>query len=183
MLTVQTAFTLFPWWSLNFSADYQFNPAGMPTSKILLIRAGIVFFFAGATVFDFNKLKMQASLLSTVVHDEISIFNSQAAGGGGERTPTAILSYRPFSPIDFNCGAFYKRIFRMPTLNDLYYTFIGNTDLEPEYTNQYNIGFTYSKDFTHTSWLKRIEIQTDFYYNEVENKIIRDRPSSGPAGR
>ena len=114
---------------------------------------------------------MQASLLSTVVHDEVTQINSQAAGNKVEWTPTAILSYRPFAPIDFNLRAFYKRIFRMPTLNDLYYTFIGNTDLEPEYTNQYNIGFTYSKDFTHT-WLKRIEIQTDFYYNEVENKII-----------
>ena len=35
--------TLFPWWSLNFSADYQFTCL-MPISKILLIRAGIVFF-------------------------------------------------------------------------------------------------------------------------------------------
>jgi vitamin B12 transporter len=59
----------------------------------------------------------------------------------------------------------------MPTLNDLYYTFVGNVDLDPEYTNQYNLGFTYSKSFSH-SWLRYIEVQTDVYYNEVENKII-----------
>lgn len=162
--------TLFPWWSLNFSADYQFNLLNADLKDFAYPRRHS-FLFAGATAFDFNKLKMQASLLSTVVHDEVTQINSQAAGNKVEWTPTAILSYRPFYPIDFNLRAFYKRIFRMPTLNDLYYTFIGNTDLEPEYTNQYNIGFTYSKDFTHT-WLKRIEIQTDFYYNEVENKII-----------
>lgn len=162
--------TLFPWWSLNFSADYQFNLLNADLKDFAYPRRHS-FLFAGATAFDFHKLKMQASLLSTVVHDEVTQINSQAAGNKVEWTPTAILSYRPFSPIDFNLRAFYKRIFRMPTLNDLYYTFIGNTDLEPEYTNQYNIGFTYSKDFTHT-WLKRIEIQTDFYYNEVENKII-----------
>lgn len=162
--------TLFPWWSLNFSADYQFNLLNADLKDFAYPRRHS-FLFAGATAFDFNKLKMQASLLSTVVHDEVTQINSQAAGNKAEWTPTAILSYRPFYPIDFNLRAFYKRIFRMPTLNDLYYTFIGNTDLEPEYTNQYNIGFTYSKDFTHT-WLKRIEIQTDFYYNEVENKII-----------
>lgn len=162
--------TLFPWWSLNFSADYQFNLLNADLKDFAYPRRHS-FLFAGATAFDFNKLKMQASLLSTVVHDEVTQINSQAAGNKVEWTPTAILSYRPFAPIDFNLRAFYKRIFRMPTLNDLYYTFIGNTDLEPEYTNQYNIGFTYSKDFTHT-WLKRIEIQTDFYYNEVENKII-----------
>lgn len=162
--------TLFPWWSLNFSADYQFNLLNADLKDFAYPRRHS-FLFAGATAFDFHKLKMQASLLSTVVHDEVTQINSQAAGNKVEWTPTAILSYRPFYPIDFNLRAFYKRIFRMPTLNDLYYTFIGNTDLEPEYTNQYNIGFTYSKDFTHT-WLKRIEIQTDFYYNEVENKII-----------
>lgn len=162
--------TLFPWWSLNFSADYQFNLLNADLKDFAYPRRHS-FLFAGATAFDFHKLKMQASLLSTVVHDEVTQINSQAAGNKVEWTPTAILSYRPFAPIDFNLRAFYKRIFRMPTLNDLYYTFIGNTDLEPEYTNQYNIGFTYSKDFTHT-WLKRIEIQTDFYYNEVENKII-----------
>ena len=162
--------TLFPWWSLNFSADYQFNLLNADLKDFAYPRRHS-FLFAGATAFDFNKLKMQASLLSTVVHDEVTQINSRAAGNKVEWTPTAILSYRPFYPIDFNLRAFYKRIFRMPTLNDLYYTFIGNTDLEPEYTNQYNIGFTYSKDFTHT-WLKRIEIQTDFYYNEVENKII-----------
>lgn len=162
--------TLFPWWSLNFSADYQFNLLNADLKDFAYPRRHS-FLFAGATAFDFNKLKMQASLLSTVVHDEVTQINSQAADNKVEWTPTAILSYRPFAPIDFNLRAFYKRIFRMPTLNDLYYTFIGNTDLEPEYTNQYNIGFTYSKDFTHT-WLKRIEIQTDFYYNEVENKII-----------
>ena len=162
--------TLFPWWSLNFSADYQFNLLNADLKDFAYPRRHS-FLFAGATAFDFHKLKMQASLLSTVVHDEVTQINSRAAGNKVEWTPTAILSYRPFYPIDFNLRAFYKRIFRMPTLNDLYYTFIGNTDLEPEYTNQYNIGFTYSKDFTHT-WLKRIEIQTDFYYNEVENKII-----------
>lgn len=162
--------TLFPWWSLNFSADYQFNLLNADLKDFAYPRRHS-FLFAGATAFDFNKLKMQASLLSTVVHDEATRLAHKAADSKVKWTPTAILSYRPFSPIDFNLRAFYKRIFRMPTLNDLYYTFIGNTDLEPEYTNQYNIGFTYSKDFTHT-WLKRIEIQTDFYYNEVENKII-----------
>lgn len=57
----------------------------------------------------------------------------------------------------------------MPTLNDLYYTFIGNIDLEPEYTNQYNLGFTYTKDFTEI-WFRHFEIQADVYYNEVEKQ-------------
>lgn len=42
---------------------------------------------------------------------------------------------------------------------------------KPEYTNQYNIGFTYQKLFTGT-WLQALNVQLDAYYNEVENKII-----------
>ena len=76
-----------------------------------------------------------------------------------------------FNNINLNLRAFYKRVFRMPTLNDLYYTFIGNKNLNPEYTNQYNVGATYNHSFKHI-WLSRIEIQIDGYYNQVEDKII-----------
>jgi outer membrane receptor protein involved in Fe transport len=70
-----------------------------------------------------------------------------------------------------NFRGFYKRIFRMPTLNDLYYTFIGNINLAPEYTNQYDLGFTFNHKFEKTM-LKYIEIQADAYFNQVENKIV-----------
>ena len=60
-------------------------------------------------------------------------------------TPTIIANYQPFKSHDFNVRAFYKRIFRMPTFNDLYYTNIGYSNLRPEYSTQYNVGFTYSK--------------------------------------
>lgn len=162
--------SLFPWWSLNFSADYQFNLLNADLKDFAYPRRH-TFLIAGATAFDFKKVKMQASLLGTVVHDEVTNVTQKAADNKVEWTPTAILSYRPFTDIDFNLRAFYKRIFRMPTLNDLYYTFVGNADLDPEYTNQYNVGFTYTKDFADT-WFKHLEVQADVYYNEVENKIV-----------
>ena len=58
----------------------------------------------------------------------------------------------------------------MPTLNDLYYTFIGNKYLNPEYTTQYNLGVTYAKNFDGV--LRRIDFQADAYYNEVDDKIV-----------
>ena len=58
----------------------------------------------------------------------------------------------------------------MPTLNDLYYTFIGNKYLNPEYTTQYNLGATYAKNFDGV--LRRIDFQADAYYNEVDDKIV-----------
>lgn len=72
--------------------------------------------------------------------------------------------------MNFHLRGFYKNIFRMPTLNDLYYTFIGNIKLKPEFTTQYNLGFTYAPVIK-GKWLKNIEIQTDAYYNEVEIKL------------
>ena len=59
----------------------------------------------------------------------------------------------------------------MPTLNDLYYTLIGNTRLNPEYTDQYNVGMTYGHSFAH-GFLRHIEGQADAYYNKVEDKIV-----------
>ena len=59
----------------------------------------------------------------------------------------------------------------MPTLNDLYYTFIGNKDLKPEYTTQYDVGITFSHTWNN-HWLKSLDLQIDGYYSEVDDKII-----------
>ena len=60
--------------------------------------------------------------------------------------------------------SFYKTVFRAPTLNDLYYTLVGNRNLKPEYTKQFDIGMTYKN-----GW---IDIQADWYYNHVEDRIV-----------
>lgn len=169
-LSAANRVNIFPWWSVNISADYQFNLLNADLKDFAYPRRNTML-VAGATAFDFDKVKMQASVLGTIVHDNVTKVDGKAAEDKVQWTPTAIVSYRPFSEVDFNLRAFYKRIFRMPTLNDLYYTFVGNTDLDPEYTNQYNVGFTYTKNFSDT-WLRHLEFQTDVYYNEVENKIV-----------
>ena len=162
-------FTLFPWWDISLSTDYQFNLLDADLRDFVFPRRHTIL-VAAATAFDFDFLKIQASLLATHVRDNV-VLDTIAAPNKTEWTPTVIASYKPFKYIDLNLRAFYKRIFRMPTLNDLYYTFIGNTNLKPEYTNQYNIGFTYSKQIG-SPWLEYIELQADAYYNEVENKIV-----------
>ena len=125
---------------------------------------------AAATSLHFERFKLQASVLGTFVNENVAS-DTTSAGNKMEFTPTVITSYKPFKNIDLSLRAFYKRIFRMPTLNDLYYTFIGNIKLKPEYTNQYNVGFTYQK-LSSGTWLQALNVQLDAYYNEVENKII-----------
>lgn len=125
---------------------------------------------AAATALHFERFKLQASLLGTFVHETTKVPNA-AAGDKHKYTPTVVASWQPFKNEDLNLRAFYKKIFRMPTLNDLYYTFIGNIDLNPEYTTQYDIGVTYSRKFR-GGYPARLEFQADAYYNEVTDKIV-----------
>ena len=41
----------------------------------------------------------------------------------------------------------------MPTFNDLYYTEIGNKNLKPEYTEQYDAGVVYGREMAPTGKL------------------------------
>lgn len=160
---------LFKWWDVNLATDLQYNTLdadlvnfAYPSRFSLLA--------ALATSMQFGRLRMQGSLLYTFVDDA-----TESAGAAADSknvfTPTFVMQYTPFERIGLAVRAFYKRIFRMPTLNDLYYTFIGNKYLKPEYTTQYNVGITYGKDWKR-SCLRRLEVSLDAYYNEVEDKII-----------
>ena len=65
---------------------------------------------------------------------------------------------------DWTLRSFYKTVFRAPTLNDLYYTMVGNRNLKPEFTKQVDVGITFSKPF--------VDVQADWYYNRVEDRIV-----------
>lgn len=80
-------------------------------------------------------------------------------------TPSVTLGY---AINGFSFRAWYKRIFRVPTLNDLYYTQVGNRNLKPEYTEQYNIGAEYH----YNSSLWSADVQADGYINKIENRIV-----------
>lgn len=56
----------------------------------------------------------------------------------------------------------------MPTLNDLYYTQVGNRNLKPEYTKQYNIGAEYH--YNRSRW--SADVQADAYINRIYNRIV-----------
>ena len=85
-------------------------------------------------------------------------------------SPYASLSFKPFSTTDFRIRLFYKNIFRLPTFNDLYYGKVGNRDLLPETTNQYNIGLTFQRSIT--EYIPMLALSCDIYHNDVRNKIV-----------
>lgn len=84
-------------------------------------------------------------------------------------TPFASISLRLLKEPSLRFRLMYKQSFRMPTFNDLYYNLIGNLNLKPEDVQQLNAGFLFalvrSNRFS-------INGRTDFFFNEVNNKII-----------
>ncbi|NDV78970.1 TonB-dependent receptor [Dysgonomonas sp. 511] len=157
------------WWRFNIVTDIQYNTLNADLTNFVY-PSRYTSLTAFATDFDFDKLKIQGSLLYTYVHDETKEAGS-SAGDKNEWTPTIVAMYKPFDKTDLSIRGFYKKIFRMPTFNDLYYTFIGNKQLKPEYTTQYNLGIIYSRNFTGKIF-NRFEVQVDGYFNKVDDKII-----------
>lgn len=165
---------------INLSTDFQYNTLDASLDGFAFPKR-FTSLVALATAAEFGKVKMQGSVLGTFVNEKINRGNSDtavAAPSKNEITPAFFISYKPFARADFNLRAFYKNIFRMPTFNDLYYTDIGNISLQPEFTHQYNLGFAYRKT-RQGSLLSEWQLQSDFYYNQVTNKIVAVPKGSG----
>ena len=122
-----------------------------------------------ATQIEWKKLKAQASLLSTFVDDKVKY--RTASKQKPQFTPAAFLTYQPILHEEWYLRGFYKRIFRMPTFNDLYYTDVGNIALLPEYTTQYDGGMEYNKVWE-TGFVRTVGAKIDGYFNKVKNKIV-----------
>lgn len=168
---VSTAHQYSPYkfWKINLSVDYQYNTLNANLRQFAYPERNTEL-VALATQLDFKKFKLQGSVLGTFVQENIENTTFSIPQNRSEFTPTVFASYQPFSA-EFKVHGFYKRIFRMPTFNDLYYTDVGSSQLRPEFTNQYDLGFTFNKDFG-SGVLQNINLIADAYYNKVHDKII-----------
>ena len=160
-------FAILKKWDVALSADFQCNTLKSNLRDFVQPQRYSTL-IALATAFEIWKIKTQASLLETFITSSIS---NSTASNEQKLTPAVFLSYKPFKKEEFHIRTFYKRIFRMPTFNDLYYTDMGNVSLRPEYTIQYNAGLHYAKIFK-KGVLETLTLNTDTYYNEVTDKIV-----------
>lgn len=165
--SVANQYRITPHWDLALSGDWQWNRLDAnifhfpyPTRHTVL--AALV------SRLSFKRFEAQGNVLGTFVQEKVKQFNR--ANDQTEFTPGLMVSWQPFTDAGFRLRAFYKNIFRMPTFNDLYYTFIGNTLLRPEFTNQYNAGFSFVRSYQGA--LRSFSLQADAYYNEVKDKIV-----------
>ena len=176
-LTGSLQYDIFSWWGVSLSGDYQFNSlySNMVHFPYPRRHTGLV---AAATAWHYKWIRAQASVLSSSVKDEIRR-STQRAQHAAERlqrfTPAVFLSYQPYLKEELYMRAFYKKVFRMPTFNDLYYTDIGNISLKPEDATQYDAGVEYTKSITlknNSLHGLQLHVKTDGYFNKVNNKIV-----------
>ncbi|MBC7419054.1 MAG: TonB-dependent receptor [Pedobacter sp.] len=167
-LSATNLYKLSPIWQISLATDYslqkldasQYNFA-YPTRQTGLI--------ALASAINLKKIQFQGNVLTTLVYNNVKL--GVAAADKQEFTPTLLVSWQPFNNPDFRLRSFYKSVFRLPTFNDLYYSFVGNSNLRPEYTHQYDLGFTFNKAPVQKR-LSYYSIQVDAYYNQVKDKIV-----------
>ena len=172
-------FALLKKWDIALSADFQWNLLDANLQNFVQPQRYTTL-VALATAFEVWRIKMQVSLLGTFIQEKadwkglpnlLPEEQTSAAPNKQKFTPAVFLSCKLLKKEDFNFKAFYKRIFRMPTFNDLYYTDIGNISLRPEYTTQYDVGLHFTKTFK-KGILETLTLNTDAYYNEVTDKIV-----------
>ena len=140
-----TASTDLRWTDLNCDV-YKFNYVYRIDSKSLL-----------SFIASYKGLEANVALLYTNIKDNTKIGGASLS----KFAPMYLLSYK-YKRFIFR--AFHKKIFRAPTLNDLYYTVVGTTSLKPEYTSQWDAGVDY-KD-------SRFHLAVDGYYNNIDDKIL-----------
>ena len=161
-------------WEVSASYDFMYNSLDADVYDFVRpMRYSNL--LSAATAVTFGRFKGQASALGTFVRDMLedvqdpptkhvftpAVYASYAFVDTKNERGTDMLSLR----------AFYKRSFRMPTFNDLYYADMGNSKLNPERVTQYNVGIVY--DHTRrTSLLSSIKFSADGYYNKVHDKIV-----------
>ncbi|MDR0830103.1 MAG: TonB-dependent receptor [Prevotellaceae bacterium] len=181
-LSLAHSYRPFKIWEIALATDFQVNNLfsnredfGFPTRCTLLA--------ALSSSVKLNFAKIQASLLGTFVKDEVKI--GVARQQKPQFTPAVMATFSPFKhfPLDFR--TFAKRIFRMPTFNDLYYTIATNSYLKPEFVQQYDLGFEYilnksqePRAKSQDRFVRNFSVSADVYYNLVENKIVAMQTSN-----
>ena len=150
--------------NLSFAQDYAHNHLSMTLPKAANPTRNSLW-TALAANYQIGAFSVNASLLATNIYE--SVKQGNASDGFHRLSPAFSMQWRCLQ--DFRLRFGYKDIFRTPTLNELYYTGIGNRHLNPEKSRMWNLGATYSHTFNRTL---QLSLTADGYFGNVTDKII-----------
>ncbi|MDW5289921.1 TonB-dependent receptor plug domain-containing protein [Formosa sp. PL04] len=154
-----------PFWDVSLASDFEESTLDANLYRFAYPKR-FTLLNALASNFFFKRVNLQLSVLSTTVYETVQAYDS--ADDFQKFSPSVLLNVQPFQNSDLRLRAFYKNIFRMPTFNDLYYTFVGNTFLRPEDSEQIDFGFSYQ----HANPSAFFEVQADVYKVWITDKIV-----------
>lgn len=122
--------------------------------------------YVAAVAYRYQWLQWTADAHATwgYVHD--STTPATPSKRKGRATASMAVAYQPTAALTLRLLA--KNSYRLPTLNDMYYTEVGNSDLRVERTTQWNIG----ADYRLRSRTLTAEVSTEVYLNHVTDKIV-----------
>ena len=150
-------------WAFDYSIDYAFNNLSStldtdahPFRNTLLQSA--------TAKFRTHRLTVMGRLLHSLYLNDAK--QGDAADDMRRLSPSLSISYQLLP--QWHVRASYKEIFRAPTFNENYFFHYGSKDLQPERTEQLNIGTTWQGDFGKT----HVQTTLDGYYNWVKDMIV-----------
>ncbi len=156
---------------VSFSSDYFMNTLkredafdsqfAEPSRKSLLTNI--------ALTFTRTRISADANLLYTGVSNRSRLNGSE--NNFRELSPAASASLQPLKQLPLRFRAMFKEIFRPPSLDDLFFTFIGNAELRPERSRQYGVGLTW-ESFNQSGLFRHLLFTADGYFVRVNDKII-----------
>lgn len=164
--TVCLLFTPHERWAVDYSADYVMNSLNSSLqSDARPLRH---------TVLQSLSAKYQTARLKAIGRLLYSLCLNDARRGSAARnvsrlSPSLSLSWQPFASQQLFVRASYKNIFRVPTFNENYFFHYGSSTLQPESTDQLNIGCTYASSLSKQTTL---HVTLDGYENHVKDKIV-----------
>ncbi len=112
-----------------------------------------------------GRIKLQGNITHQFIQDK-SIDSTLSFSHFSPFISFAVL---PFKKQNFRIRAHYKNTYRLPSFNDLYYNFIGNSNLKAENANTGNLGFTFGKEWSNNLLM---ETTIDVYNSNIDNKIV-----------
>ena len=159
--------------SLDYSADYFYNNItgsdqadyGNPLRHSVLQALSVRY----AT----GRFTAIGRLLHSLYINKVE--RGRAAEDISHLSPSVSLSYQLLPRERLFVRASYKDIFRAPSFNELYYFHYGSPTLNPERTNQFNLGVTWSRDYALSEEATRgssFSLSLDAYIANVKDKIV-----------
>ena len=155
-------------WAMETAADleYDYLDANLPDFSYPH-RFGS--WIAVGNLFTFKHLRFSANLAWQGAADRVTTRTSGFSRQNDFRhffSPSLVANTN-IGP--FTIDAFVRRVCRMPSFNDLYYTLVGNAALEPERALLSNLGIKWNSFPIRNLW---VETSVRIFHNSVRDKIV-----------